>query len=268
MRNANYYLLVFDEYLKTWRTGGTDSLSGPVQYVLSGGGHRIRPQLTMAWCEACGGNAEDAAAFAMAVELVHTMSLIHDDLPCMDDAKERRGKASLHSAYDEETAVLCGDALLATAFLEIVSGSCGDAVSDTARIEAARVLSMAARNMADGQHRELWGDAKTRNMYDWLDIHTGKTASLLAAACELGAIVAGASDTMRTKARRYGFNLGIAYQLLDDLRDGDGVTEVVGEDGTLEALKFYKSRVEIPEGDTRAIAFLRAFSENILSGKG
>ena len=189
----------------------TGPISEPVKYALSGGGHRIRPMLTLLWCEACGVEPECALSFALAVELIHTASLIHDDLPSMDNSDFRRGKPSCHRQYGEAIATLAGDILLSEAIR---------VVSDNA--DAVNVLTSAMADMTNGQALELIGNL------DWMKIHVGKTGALLSAACELGVIVANGDEHMRIAAREYGHSLGLAYQYRDDLHDNDGSVRTLG----------------------------------------
>ena len=214
----NYYEM-FQEYLQEYQPEGF--LQNIGFEMMKNGGHRIRPQLVLAWCEAYGGNAEDALPLALAVELVHTMSLIHDDLPCMDDGDMRHGKECLHKTNGEATAILCGDNLLAEAFHVITNSG----LSVVQKMEAVKVLSQAAKDMADGQHME--SNSKMTTVEEWSNVHKLKTASLLEAACKLGAVAASRRVQDTTTATRYGHCLGMAYQLMDDLRDGDGICTVI-----------------------------------------
>lgn len=196
----------------------TGSLAELKRYALAGG-KRIRGQLVLAWCEHCGGRAEDALGYALAAELVQAMSLIHDDLPCMDNADERRGRPSLHKRFGEAEALLTGDALLADAFLL----AAGEDPNASGFRPATIALAFASARMASGQAEELAGSGC------WHSIASGKTASLIAAACEMGAIAGGGDSAAREKARAYGRSLGLAYQLADDIRDGDGAATTMDE---------------------------------------
>lgn len=209
MTRAEYWKEMLEEALENYLTDDTGILESAKRYALEDG-KRLRGMLTLAWCEYYGGCVEDALAFAVAVELVHAASLAHDDLPCMDNADERRGKPSLHRQFGESIAVLVGDALMADALLTAAGDSCPR--------RGARILADAATRMADAQAEELEGVLNIESIYD------GKTAALIAAACELGALAANRARNFSTdRAWSFGRELGIAYQFADDLADGDGI---------------------------------------------
>lgn len=209
MTRAEYWKELLEEALEDYLTDDTGILENAKRYALEGS-KRLRGMLTLAWCEYYGGHAEDALAFAVAVELVHTASLVHDDLPCMDDADERRGKPSLHKEFGESIATLAGDALMADAFLT--------AAGDLCPKRGVRILADAATRMADAQVEEMEG------VLDIVSIYDGKTAALIAAACELGALAANNAHNFSTdRAWSFGRQLGLAYQFADDLADGDGI---------------------------------------------
>jgi len=195
-------------------------------YPLGGGGKRIRPLLCIAACEALGGRAQDALAPAVAVELVHTYSLVHDDLPCMDDDAERRGRPTVHVEYDEATAVLVGDALLTEAF-DVLAGS--DLAAE-ARIQMVATLARAAgyAGMIGGQVLDI-GMAGTVADEDTLSLlHDLKTGALITAAVVMGGYAAGADEAQLDALTAYGAAVGRAFQLADDVLDAD---EDAGEDG-------------------------------------
>ena len=206
-----------EQVLRSWSNKLDPVLNGPAVYALFGDGHRIRPKLCLAWCERTGGSIEHAVNCAAAVELVHTMSLIQDDLPCMDNALLRRGKPSVWDKYGERAAILVSDALLCGAF---------SLASNTPK--AVSVLSRAAQRMAEGQESEAHGG-------DWRSVNDGKTGALFEAACELGVLcnhvdISGEGGHDLDRAKRFGRVLGEAYQLLDDAADGDGAAGVLGRD--------------------------------------
>lgn len=159
-----------ERVLRDWSNKLDPVLLEPAVYALFGDGHRIRPKLCLAWCEHTGGDIERAVNCGAAVELVHTMSLIQDDLPCMDNALLRRGKPSVWNKYGERTAILVSDALLCGAF---------SFVSDIPK--AVSVLSRAAQRMAEGQESEAHGG-------NWRSVNEGKTGALFEASCELGVL--------------------------------------------------------------------------------
>ncbi|HWM85527.1 MAG TPA: polyprenyl synthetase family protein [Kofleriaceae bacterium] len=189
-----------------------------MRYAALGPGKRLRPALTLAACRAVGGSAEAALAAAAAVELLHTYTLVHDDLPAMDDDDVRRGRPTVHRAYDEATAILAGDGLLTAAFAALadLGSSAGEAAAVLARRSgAAELLAGQAIDLAVAAGR-LPVDAATRER-----LHALKTGALFSAACELGAIAGGAGARDRRALADYGLALGIAFQYADDLDDGD-----------------------------------------------
>jgi geranylgeranyl pyrophosphate synthase len=214
-----------------------------MRYALLGGGKRLRPALARQVCLELGGDEDAAARPALALELVHTYSLVHDDLPAMDDDDLRRGRPTVHVAFDEATAILVGDALLTLAF-EVLAGD----EPQRAR-EHARVLARAAgaRGMVGGQVLDLSleadgarrraVEAQPSTLRALADMHRRKTAALFAAACEMGAIAAGRAE-LRPGSAAFGEALGCLFQAVDDLLDvtGDAATlgKTPGKDAALE----------------------------------
>lgn len=209
------------------------SLSGAMRHLLFPGGKRLRPLFAFAAAEAVGGPAEAALPMAIAVELVHTYSLVHDDLPCMDDDAIRRGRPTVHVAYDEATAVLAGDALLTEAFAALSEGVSG-AGGAQAAIEAVRRLAQAAgaTGLVGGQVDDLDFDTVTdaetaaevaagTDHARLASIHARKTAALFRAAIVGGAGLAGANEAQREALDALGQDVGIAFQIADDLLDAD-----------------------------------------------
>ena len=194
------------------------ALHGAMRHLVFPGGKRLRPGLALAAAEAVGGAPDIALPIATAVELVHTWSLIHDDLPCMDDDVERRGRPTVHVAYDEATALLAGDALLALAFeVALERGTAAAELRIAAALELARASG--AAGLVGGQVDDL---ACARNGGDAAfveSIHARKTAALISAAIVGGATLAGAEGADRERLRRFGFGVGVAFQIADDLLD-------------------------------------------------
>lgn len=193
-------------------------LAEAMRYAVLGGGKRLRPALAIASCEACGGSREQALDAAAAVEILHAYTLVHDDLPAMDDDETRRGRPTVHVKYDEATAILAGDALLTLAFGAVSRQEIGP--GKAVGILAAR----AGRDqLLGGQMLDLgWQEAEhTANFEEVERLHRGKTGALFAAACELGATAAGASDAQLACMGHYGMAVGVAFQHADDLDDGD-----------------------------------------------
>lgn len=205
----------------------TTVLAESMRYSLLGGGKRIRPVLTLAFAEACGGTAENALPFACAVEMVHVYSLIHDDLPCMDDDKIRRGKPCNHIAYGEDTALLAGDALLTLAF-EVIAGN--DLVSAQQRTDAVLLLAACSgRNgMVGGQVIDLQSEGKEVELAVLEQMNLGKTVALISAACRLGCIAAGKPE-LALDADTYARGLGMAFQIRDDILGAVGDEKILGK---------------------------------------
>ena len=189
------------------------------------GGKRLRPALTRLFCESSGGQAAEAVRPAMAIEMIHTYSLVHDDLPCMDDDDLRRGQPTVHKRWDEATAVLAGDALLTEAFSVLAPHLHAG--------ELVRILAAAsgAFGMVGGQCADLGVDLADLQESDRLaaviDVHARKTAALFGAACEMGCVAAGAEGAQH--AREYGYQLGMLFQATDDVIDVTGTAAGIGK---------------------------------------
>ncbi len=198
--------------------GALGPLAEAMRYSLRAGGKRLRPALCLASCEAVGGDPALALGPAAALELIHTYSLIHDDLPCMDDDDLRRGRPTNHKVYGEAMAVLAGDGLLTRAFGVLA----GCELPDGARIEAVRILADAsgARGMVGGQALDLAAErSEVVDLPTLQYIHTHKTGALIGASCRLGGIAGGASLAQVEELGRYGEKIGLAFQIVDDLLD-------------------------------------------------
>ncbi|MBD3674112.1 MAG: polyprenyl synthetase family protein [Planctomycetaceae bacterium] len=205
-----------------------DKLREAMHYSLMAGGKRLRPILVLLACEACGGKAVDALPAACAIEMIHTYSLIHDDLPAMDDDDLRRGKPTNHKQFGEALAILAGDALLTLAFQimaqdvqpqEVAAACCADlaAAAGATGMVAGQVVDLEAEDsgIKDVQHLE--------------GIHRRKTGRLLSCALSLGARIAGADWEMRNHLVEYGKSVGLAFQIADDLLDISGDSEIIGK---------------------------------------
>ncbi len=202
-----------------------------MRYSLEAGGKRVRPALVLRFCELCGGDTEKALPFACAVEMIHTYSLIHDDLPCMDDDDLRRGKPSNHKVFGEDIALLAGDSLLTLAFGTIASDSTAELVGDRACRRAAAVLAnyAGATGMVGGQVIDLKSENTNAPIEVLREMDYKKTACLIKAACELGCIAAGADDSQIKAASLYGESIGIAFQIQDDILDCTSSNEELGK---------------------------------------
>ena len=196
-------------------------------YSLLAGGKRIRPVLLMEACRMCGGDPAAAYPFAGTIEMIHTYSLIHDDLPCMDDDDLRRGRPTNHKVYGEATAVLAGDALLTAAFECMLDPSVE--LPPQRVLEAAGLLARAAgaQGMVGGQVLDMAGEGHALGLSEVEELQRLKTGALIQAAVEMGCVLAGGSQEQRQALSRFAARLGLAFQIQDDILD------VVGDQATL-----------------------------------
>lgn len=217
----------FQEYLSEYKL-----IFESMEYSVKNGGKRVRPLLTMLFCDACGGGVKSAIPFAQAVEFVHTYSLIHDDLPCMDNDDYRRGKLSNHKVYGEAFALLAGDGLLTAAF-ELISKGCLEGLydSETAVSGVSALSSLAgSRGMIGGQVVDLLNENNPDADFEILQLMDSlKTGALIEAACVLGCIVAGAQEKEINAARTFAQNIGLAFQIKDDILDVTSSLEKLGK---------------------------------------
>lgn len=207
---------------------GPSRLREAMRYSLDAPGKRIRPALCFAACEAAGGGTSRADAPAAALELVHTYSLVHDDLPCMDDDDTRRGRPTNHVVYGEAVAVLAGDALLTRAF-----GVLGGAAELPEAVRAAMVVTLARAageaGMVGGQALDLAAEGHDVDAAALREIHARKTGALFEASCRLGALAAEAPADRVEALGRFGERLGLAFQIADDLLDETGSSASLGK---------------------------------------
>ncbi|XHR27444.1 MAG: polyprenyl synthetase family protein [Chthoniobacteraceae bacterium] len=199
-----------------------------MRYSLFAGGKRLRPVLCLAAAEACGGELEAALPAACAVECLHTYSLIHDDLPCMDNDDFRRGRPTSHKVYGEGIAVLAGDALLTQAF-EVLTASAGSARYPTAALVRELAEAAGSRQLIAGQVADLEGEGKKATLRDLKFIHEAKTAALLTASIRLGGMSANATPKKLEALTGFGKNLGLAFQVIDDILDVTQTSEKLGK---------------------------------------
>lgn len=197
------------------------------RYSLLLGGKRIRPILMLEFCRLCGGEIDDALDFAVALEFIHTYSLIHDDLPCMDNDDMRRGHPSCHVAYGEDIALLAGDALLTEAFsiaakANVPSDRCVKAISVLAE-------NSGVNGMLGGQVIDLSFVGNSPDEADLTEMYSKKTGCLLVSAAKIGCILAGANEEEIKNAASYAENVGLAFQVIDDILDAVGEEEVLGK---------------------------------------
>lgn len=202
-----------------------------MRYSVGAGGKRVRPMLTLEFAKLCGEDPAKALPFACAVEFIHTYSLIHDDLPSMDDDDMRRGNPSNHIVYGEDNALLAGDALQSLAFEVML---CEDTLSRVSADRAAKAACVLAKccgadGMVGGQVIDLQYENKKADEAVISKIHLLKTGALIESACLMGCIVAGADDTLLSAASKYARSIGLAFQLVDDVLDVTSTSEELGK---------------------------------------
>jgi len=209
-------------------TENPGTIHSAMRYSIFAGGKRLRPVLCLAAAEACGGSIKDAMPAACAVEMLHTYSLVHDDLPSMDNDDLRRGKPTCHKIYGDGMAVLCGDALLTESFLLLTKTpeSAAYTVRDYLK-ELAEAGS--SRQLIGGQVMDLEGEGKSLKMGELNQIHLTKTAALLTASIRLGAMTANATADQLATLTIFGRALGLAFQVIDDILDVTQSTQVLGK---------------------------------------
>lgn len=202
-----------------------------MRYSLLAGGKRIRPALVLEFCGLCGGDQEAALPFACAIEMIHTYSLIHDDLPCMDNDGMRRGKPSNHVVFGEAQALLAGDSLLTMAFETMLSPESVKAAGAERASAAAGVLARAAGayGMAGGQAIDLMSEGQRIPMETLQKMDECKTGALIRAAAKMGCVLAGAEEQYLRAADEYAAAIGFAFQIVDDILDVEGNAEALGK---------------------------------------
>ncbi len=227
-------LAVYQEYVEQYLENCFQYESEPqkelfsaMRYSLLAGGKRLRPVLVFAFCESCGGDGKKAAPFAAAVEMIHTYSLIHDDLPCMDNDDYRRGKPTNHKVYGEAMAVLAGDALLTAAFSQLSSAP----YPAESRMQAVEILASCAgeTGMVGGQALDMESETRACTRQEILDVQLRKTGALIRAACMLGVTAGGGNQEQLAAAGEFASHLGLAFQIRDDMLDVIGDAKTLGK---------------------------------------
>ena len=232
------YKEIIDKALS--ETAWDSPLSEVIKYSLEAGGKRIRPILTLAFCEAYGSNAQSALPIAIAIELLHTSTLIQDDLPCMDDDDERRGKPACHKAFSESDALLAASAMAYKA-IDLIAG-CDAFIPPQNIMKIVKVICNYMGKVYDGQKLDL------DSHEDIIRIYEHKTCALIQAACAAGVLAADADEKAVKNAHDFAYNLGMAFQLIDDILDNEG-SENAAQDAekyTREALNILQ---EIPNNE-------------------
>jgi geranylgeranyl diphosphate synthase type II len=204
------------------------TIHAAMRYSVFAGGKRLRPVLCLAAAEACGGEVSNALAPACAVELMHTYSLVHDDLPAMDDDDLRRGRPTCHKVYGEGMAVLCGDALLTESFI-VLAQTAATKRYGTRDYVTELAVTGGSQKLIGGQVMDLEGEGKKLTKRDLVRIHEAKTAALLTSALRLGGMTANATPAKLEALTKFGHALGLAFQVIDDILDVTQSTEVLGK---------------------------------------
>jgi len=206
-------------------------LKEAMRYSLEAGGKRLRPLLCVAASEAVGGSDTDVMPAACALELIHTYSLIHDDLPAMDDDDLRRGKPTCHKAFDEATAILAGDALLTLAFETLATAGCNHPVDALRWLEVTCLIARAAgySGMVQGQMMDISSEQKEITVEELETLQRLKTGALIQSAVQAGAILGGGTPEQRARLEAYGGHVGLAFQMADDILNLEGTVETLGK---------------------------------------
>lgn len=247
------------KYAEISRCGSQKEIAEAMWYTLSAGGKRVRAVLVMEFCRVCGGDVDDALSAACAIEMIHAFSLIHDDLPCMDNDDFRRGKPSCHKAFDEATALLAGDALQNKA-IEIISND--EKLSDTVKVKLISCLSKAVgvHGMIGGQVIDTNCQSKLTTSESLLEMYRMKTGALISAACEMGCICAKAYDKIDS-AEKFGECLGLAFQIVDDILDIVGDEKELGKPIGSDSLN-EKNTFAVLSGIERSRAFVQKLTDD------
>ncbi len=223
-----------DEALERWLPPGGErppQVHEAMRYSVFAGGKRLRPILALASAEAVGGRAEDVLPAAAALEMIHTYSLIHDDLPAMDDDDFRRGRPTCHKVYGEAIAILAGDALLTHAFRVLADpeGMAGVPAERRVRVICEVAEAAGSRGMVGGQVVDILSEDVAIDMPTLQYLHAHKTGALFRASVRVGGILAGADGAALESLNGYGERIGLAFQVVDDVLDIEGVTEELGK---------------------------------------
>ena len=231
-KTLNEYISFTESTLKKFsyknKLGLQSSVADAMDYSLEAGGKRIRPVLVLAFCHMCGGDYRKAAAPAAAIEMIHTFSLIHDDLPCMDNDDFRRGKPSCHKKFGEACAVLAGDALAIRPFQVMAESELNDSMK--IKLIAELACSSGAEGMIGGQIIDMENEQRsTVNGENLRMMYALKTGRLIKTSCVMGCIAAEASDEQVKNAEEYAHCLGLAFQIIDDILDVTGDEAALGK---------------------------------------
>ena len=253
-----------ESYFKLDDSFPNKGLADAMRYSLLAGGKRIRPILVLEFCRICGGDINACMPVACAIEMLHTYSLIHDDLPCMDNDSLRRGMPTNHVVYGECTATLAGDALQAEAFGTILRS----ALPADRRAACAGILadSVGLDGMCGGQFLDMSWEGKQLTEQELTDINSRKTGALLVAACQMGVAAAGGSEGMLAAAGHYGAALGMAFQIRDDMLDVLSTDTELGKPVGSDAQENKNTYMALlgEEGCTKTVNKLTSFAKEVL----
>ncbi len=219
------------DYIQPQKDSGQEKIFEAARYSVTAGGKRLRPVLALEFCRLCGGDLRSVLPFACALEMIHTYSLIHDDLPCMDNDDLRRGKLTNHKVYGEAMAVLAGDGLLNLAFETASDPMLLARVSPQTQLHAIRTLARASgmEGMVGGQVLDMEAEEHPISLEQLKTLQSLKTGALIGAAATLGCIVGGADSAKLAAAQEYARCLGLAFQIQDDILDVEGDEAVLGK---------------------------------------
>lgn len=245
------------------------SLHKSMRYSVFAGGKRIRPILMLAACEAVGGSISRAMPAACAMEMIHTYSLIHDDLPAMDDDDFRRGNPTNHKVFGEAVAILAGDALLTEAFILLSTPEPQGSPPATAMVQVIHEIARCAgsRGMVGGQVVDMESEGKPEiDLATVQYIHTHKTGALIKASVKAGAILGGADAAHLAAITRYGEAVGLAFQIADDILDIEGTTEEIGKDAGSDEARgkaTYPAVIGLTDSKRRAVELVEMALESL-----
>ena len=252
-----------------FRSEPQTQLFDAMEYSLLAGGKRLRPIFAMDFCRMCGGDWKNAAPFAASVEMIHTYSLIHDDLPCMDNDDFRRGRPTNHKVYGEAMAILAGDALLTDAFMVAASAKLPNP-RDMGLAISVLAQGAGSLGMVGGQVLDIQAEQRELTEQEVIDIQSRKTGALINDACVLGVIAGGGTEEQIAAAARFAGALGMAFQIRDDMLDVIGTQEEMGKGVGTDAakntfVKLYgleKCEELVQKYTNTAIEMLNAFEDN------
>ena len=235
-----------------------------MRYSLLAGGKRIRPVLLIKFCEISGGDRAAALPAACGVEMLHTYSLIHDDLPCMDNDDLRRGKPTCHKVFGETNAVLAGDALQSAAYFSVLSAPV--APNRTSAMAKTLAFAAAEQGMCGGQYLDMSWEGRKLTEQELTEINSRKTGALLVAACQMGVAAAGGSRLMLDTAGHFGAALGMAFQIRDDMLDVLSTAEELGKPIGSDSQENKNTYMVLmgEEGCRQTVARLTDFAKNVL----